>query len=235
VPNRTGVLLSDQKTQVGESMQYYAPINVIVIGKGDKARVVVPVSNPNQVGSELQNSVYIYGIPNGTFQESPEIITMLGNPWEVAEGDFVGDDEPEIAIVDRMLSGTDLNATQQGMLRFYTYVQSQPAELTDYRREIIRGPTSLAAADLDCDDKTDLVIGSSSISSEGAGTVQVLFGATSPTKLRLVEVEDTEVGAGPHMAVADFDCDGRPDVAIPDFGNSMNSGQRVLFLGAGSM
>lgn len=202
------------------------PRDVLVLGTGATARIIVPDSNEAKMSGERDQLVDVYA-PDG--ERVARFGTNFENPWLLAEGDFLGGNEREIVVAERRVDLSSANTTQPGRLRFFRMEDDVVTEVST-PLDIGIGPVALAAGDLDCDGKTDLVIGYSPQSLQG-DTPHVLFGSceTNASASDLVEVPG--VGAFPsgnRLAVGDFDEDGRPEVAIPEARETSKGGVVIV-------
>ncbi|MBK8236159.1 MAG: hypothetical protein IPK74_11415 [Deltaproteobacteria bacterium] len=240
VPNIAG---SFQEGDVRKrSGSFYKPWDMLVVG-GAVTRVLLPESDDMSFSGALTQQVQVVRIDGGDLTLDEPLATDLQNPWAIAQGDFFGDDELEVAVVERRLdSPGDVNYTDitnsPGRLRFYRVDDTGMTALGEPLETAI-GPVALQAADLDCDGKSELVIASTGPAGASAGQNQVFFGSCDPLPQasRLETFPDAGgvgVVAGTRMAVADFDDDGLLEVAIPDLGNLADPeapGERVVLVG----
>lgn len=228
---------------VGMADEFYEPWDTLVVRVGAEHRIVVPASDDRKHDGQRDMLVHLLTIA-GTL-DTPTIVKAMPpalqsdfrNPWSVAEGDFDGDGEREVAVAERNLNGESEYSSEPGRVRFFRVSFAQVNELV-FMADIPGlatgvGPGQLAVADLDCDNRDDLVIGNSSAPEVGPPIPQILFGAEPLSSATLEDVtEATGVSPGSRMAVADFDEDGRPDVAIPDFGDPFGDpGERFVVIG----
>lgn len=224
------------------SGSFYKPWDLLVVG-GAVTRVLLPESDDMSFSGALTQQVQVVRIDGGDLTLDEPLATDLQNPWAIAQGDFFGDDELEVAVVERRLdSPGDANYTDitgsPGRLRFYRVDDTGMTQLGEPLETAI-GPVALQAADLDCDGKSELVIASTGPAGASAGQNQVFFGSCDPLPeaSRLETFPDAAgvgIVAGTRMAAADFDGDGLLEVAIPDLGNLADPeapGERVVLVG----
>jgi FG-GAP repeat len=240
VPNVDGALVAGGASSVGG--EFAQPWDTLVVGAGASARILVPESNNQSVMGAENQDIVVLRIADDALVEATRLGTHFQNPWALAEGDFLGGDELEIAVAERRLNLSPddfLNGTTAaGRLRFFRLVGDVVTEVGE-SLEIGVGPASLAAADLDCDGKTDLVIGNAGAYGMDDGRAQVLFGSCSasadPEDLFDVPATGASgLSAGSRLAVADFDGDGLLEVAIPDasdLGTDGDAAKRLVFVG----
>jgi hypothetical protein len=133
------------------------------------------------------------------------------NPASVTATDIDGDGRPDLAVAN---AGSDsisvlLNATAPGSaLIIY-------AAATDFAAGA--GPRSITAADFDGDGRPDLAVANT-----GSDNVSVLRNATAPGSgvITYGAASDFAAGTGPRsVTAADFDGDGRPDLAVANSGS----------------
>ncbi|MBC8066818.1 MAG: hypothetical protein IAG13_00670 [Deltaproteobacteria bacterium] len=238
VPNDGGDLDGEATRSVSGS--FAQPWDTFVVGEGPEIRILVPeADNTATMGVENQ-LVNMLRVAELAPVATAELGSDFQNPWAIAEGDFLGDEALEIVVAERRLNLPDIQngTTEPGRLRFFSLVGDAVSDVGE-PLEIGVGPMALAAADLDCDGKDDLVIGTSGSPGMYDGSPQVLFGscdasASAENLLTLGQVEGSGVNAWTRMAVGDFDDDGLPEVAIADVGNLDDAsvpGERVVFVG----
>jgi hypothetical protein len=156
------------------------------------------VTNPNDFTISI-----IANNGNGTFT-SLQPIQLNSEPATLAVGDFNGDGHNDIAV---------------GLGGFFTFAQGVDI-LTNLGNRTFTAPqqisttipvAAMAAADLDMDGKTDLVIADG----QSAGNVEILHNTSSSTAVSFSILGPFGAGSHPeHLAVADINRDGFPDVVV---------------------
>jgi hypothetical protein len=161
-------------------------------------------------------SVFLNTAPAGaaapTFA-APQTVVVGSFPASVVVADFNGDGRPDIAVANDVATGTMsvlLNTSAAGA-GVPTFAAAQTFAVGP-------NPQSIAAGDFNRDGRPDLVV-----ANFGGSTVSVLLdtttaGAAAPT---FAAQQTFSVGANPQsVAVADFNNDGRPDLAAANFGGN---------------
>jgi hypothetical protein len=215
--NTVSVLLNT--TPVGATTASFAPqqtfatgtgpVNDVVVGdfNGDgKPDLAVANVNSNTV-SVLLNTTAI-GATTPSFAPQQTFATGT-NPLSVAVGAFNGDGKPDLAIanlndntVSVLLNTTAIGATTPTFTPQQTFATGT-------------GPLSVAVGAFNGDGQPDLAVTNGNLF--GPGTVSVLLnttpaGATTPT---FAPQQTFAVGTAPEsVAVADFNGDGKPDLAV---------------------
>lgn len=214
------------------------PWDVQVIGSGSEARILVPEGDETDVSAPGDQRVWSLRYDQAGAEvelANPQYVAdyAFRNPWAMAVGNFLGDDADELAVAERNVDdatppgeGTNTN----GMIRFYSISDTNAlAEVGSF--EVGIGVNSLGAANFDCDEYMDLVIGNggASMPSPQGGTPEVLFGAATDDAMSLQAITHDDVSPSSRIAIADFDRDGRPEAAFGDYGLP-NATNRVVFV-----
>jgi uncharacterized protein (TIGR03437 family) len=163
-------------------------------------------------GNNIPENVLIqFGPGDGTLN-APQLVYTGEYPIGVAAGDVNGDGKDDAVVLERATGGFSKDAA-------YLLINSGNGTFASPVTYSVPSPTAAAFAALTRGGKPDLVVASSS------GTVQVLpnndqggFGAAIPF------LAGTDPSA---LAIADFNADGNPDVAVAN-GGSATSGVSVL-------
>jgi FG-GAP-like repeat/Calx-beta domain/MBG domain (YGX type) len=172
-----------------------------------KPDIAVANSNSNTV-SVLLNKTAV-----GSTTPSFAAATSFGvgaSPQSIAIVDLNGDGKPDLAVANYG-SGTVsvlLNTTVRGA--------ATPAFATATSFGVGTGPQSVAIGDLNGDGVPDLVV-----ANYGSGTVSVLLNTTAPgaTALSFATATSFEGGTDPFsIAIGDLSGDGKPDLAVVNFG-----------------
>jgi hypothetical protein len=166
------------------------------------------------VANSAGNSVSILlGVGNGTFQPATNI--AAGSfPQSVAVGDFEGDQHLDLVVADG--SGNNVTTLRgNGDGTFQTGVQYSSGAKTVFA----------AVADINGDGKQDLVVANADLV---PGQVTILYGNGDGT---FQTGWDYGVGLNPQgITSGDFNCDGKPDLAVANAGANTVS----LLLGNGN-
>ena len=154
------------------------------------------------------------GNGDGTFGFATNVATIANQPVTVAMvvGDFNGDGKPDLAV-----AGVDSNGTDGDV---WIYLNNGTGSFqTPIDIGIVGPPASLVAADFNGDGKLDFAVSTGS----PANNVQVWLG-DGTGNFSLKSTLATGPGTGPSLVAADFNGDGIPDLAIPNDGISVFTG-----------
>ena len=201
------------------TLEYGYGINLLVTdanfdGKPDIAAISMP-----------QNSVSILVALNTTasatkptFSGAFPSVTVGTNPQGVVADDFHGDGKQDLAVANYSSNSVSvlLNTTPGGAT---TSSYAAPASFP-----VGTNPQSVASADFNGDGKPDLAV-----ANFGDGTVSVLLNTSPPgaaTPSYAAAVSFTSGTQASFVAAADLNGDGKPDLAVTNFGDGTVS---VLF------
>jgi gliding motility-associated-like protein len=180
---------------------------------GDGKPDLVVVNNTANTISILRNTSTSGSITSASFAAKVDITT--GNiPYYVAIADLDGDGKPEIAVANNVSNTVSVfyNKSVSGTLTTASF-----SGKVDFA--VGTAPRSLAIGDIDGDGKPDLVVTNTT-----TNNVSVLMNTTttgSITAASFAAAVNFATGAGPRgLAIGDLDGDGKPDLAIANFGAS---------------
>lgn len=153
-------------------------------------------------------AVIVKGLGGARFG-TPRSVALQQRPSAITSGDFNADGRVDLAVTTSGPSGpidppspkvTVLLRQADG-----TYVAGMPVDVE-------ASPSAIVAADFNGDGRDDLAV-----TNQGANTLSVLF-SNANGSLRLNQtLNPNEIGEQPSsLTVADFNLDGRPDIAVAD-------------------
>ncbi len=174
-------------------------------GKPDMA---VTSGNGNNIDVFLNTSTG----PGSISFAAKATFAVAGTPWGITIVDLDGDGKLDLAIANTSVSTVSLlrNTSSSGLLSFATKV-----DLTANGN-----PRSISAGDLDGDGKPEVIVSTS------AGKLSVFHNASTSGTLSFgSKVDYTPVNTAGEVGIADFDGDGKPDIA---YGNSGYSSVSVF-------
>jgi trimeric autotransporter adhesin len=154
------------------------------------------------------NSAYVGGIVNFAAKVD---FSSGANPYSVAIGDLDGDGKADLAVANLSANTVSVfrNTSTSGSLTSASF-----ASRVDFTTG--NSPYSIAIADVDGDDKLDMVV-----ANEVSNTVSILRNTAasgSITSSSFAAKVDFPTGTNPiSVAVADMDADGKPDVVVANF------------------
>ncbi|MGA6983660.1 MAG: FG-GAP-like repeat-containing protein [Candidatus Sulfotelmatobacter sp.] len=153
----------------------------------------------------------LWGVGDGTFHGQDNVGT--GNlPYSVAAGNFTGSSTPDLVAANNGSNSVSIILSNGNTGTFQAR--------TDYPAGT--DPYSIVTADFNGDGNLDLAIGNYS-----AGTISIEFGNGDGTFQPPTPSTTYSAGTPRALAVADFNGDGIPDLAVADFG----SGSVSILLG----
>jgi 6-phosphogluconolactonase (cycloisomerase 2 family) len=172
------------------------------------------------VANYSSNTVSVYRntstsglIAAGSFAAKVDFTTGT-NPYSVAIGDLDGDGKPDLAVANLSSNTVSVyrNTSTSGLIAAGSF-----AAKVDFATGT--NPYSVAIGDLDGDGKPDLAVANS-----GSNTVSV-FRNTSTSGLiaagSFAAKVDFTTGSGPlSVAIGDLDGDGKPDLAVANYGSA---------------
>jgi gliding motility-associated-like protein len=176
-----------------------------------KPEIIVANYGSNTVSVRLNNSV-LGSITSGSF---PVIDLPAGiGPTDVAIGDLDGDGKPDIAV-------TNTNNNTVSLYRNKLVINGFAPSFFASKIDFVTGinPRSVAIGDLDGDGKPELAIanrGSNTVSVYRNTAVQDAITTTSFAN----KVDCATGGAAYDVVMADFDGDGKPDLALANSGSN---------------
>lgn len=160
---------------------------------------------------QSSNATILLGNSNGAFTPSSAFVYIQNFPTVcLASGDFNGDGNLDLAAAG---NGSGLPVVVQ--LGYgdgaFNVVPSSPFGLSS-------GVTSIAVGDFNGDGKLDLALGGSDLTT-GAGHLTILLGNGDGT-FTPTSASPMAVGASYSIAVADFNGDGKLDLAVANYGTN---------------
>jgi hypothetical protein len=159
-------------------------------------------------GFQSLDATILLGNGNGSFTPSSAFAYTHGEPTAcLAAGDFNGDGNLDLA-AGNQLSGLPINVLLGYGDGAFNEVSSSPFGLNS-------GVTSIAVGDFNGDGKLDLALGGSDVTT-GAGHLTILLGNGDGT-FTATSASPLAVAASYSIAVADFNGDGKLDLAVPNY------------------
>jgi len=143
----------------------------------------------------------------GSFASKVDFATG-GGPTSVAIADLDGDGKPDLAVANQTSNSVSVfrNTATYGSISFAARVDFAAGGQ----------PSSVAIGDLDGDGKPDLAVANSS-----SNTVSVLRNTATSGSISFAAHVDFATGASPFsVAIGDLDGNGKPDLAVANFGDN---------------
>jgi hypothetical protein len=161
----------------------------------------------------------------GTISFAAGLVFGVGNgPFSVAMGDFNGDDKPDLAIAN-------FNGDSVSVLRNTTATGAGTVSFADQQTFVAGSyPSAVVVGDFNGDGKLDLAVADS-----GGNTLSVLRNTTmtGTSTVSFAAQQTFAAGAGSdYLATADFNGDGRPDLAVIDSNGATANGMVTVLLNA---
>ncbi len=146
---------------------------------------------------------------SGTISFDPKVDFPTGsNPRSVAIGDIDGDGKPDLVTANAHDNTVSVlrNISNSGTVNFAAKVDFAAGS----------GPFSVAFGDIDGDGKPDLAV-----ANNGANTVSVLRNISTSGTVNFAAKVDFAAGSIPYsVAFGDIDGDGKPDLAVANYGGN---------------
>jgi hypothetical protein len=181
------------------------PWSVVAADMDGDGKVDFAVSNNSGNTLSLYRNTTAGGVLS--YAEKIDVATAIG-PSALAVADFDGDGKPDLAVANGGSNSVSVlrNASVQGTLSLSTKV--------DFGVGFT--PVALSVADLDGDGKADLAV-----ANNGSSTLSVLRNVSNGSALMFAPKADFATGINPNAIVtADFDNDGKIDLAVANAGSN---------------
>ena len=193
----------------------FNPVGLTVADVNKDRRPDIVVTNGTGIGNTVR---IILNTTTGYVQQNP--VTVGTTPSAVVAADLDGDGTLDLAVTNSGSNNVSL-LKGSGTGAFTAIGQPVSVGMT---------PLALAAADLNLDGKVDLVVPNSAAN---PGTLHVLLGKGDGT-FTLAGGAPVLIGREAYaVAVADFNKDGRPDIAVTRYGMALPPGGVDVLLGTG--
>jgi len=137
------------------------------------------------------------------------------NPYSVAIGDLDGDGKPDLAVANLLDNTVSVfrNTATSGSITTGSF-----AAKVDFATGTYSNPISVAIGDLDGDGKPDLAV-----ANDGTSSVSVLRNTSTSGSISFASNVDFATGSQPSgVAIGDLDGDGKPDLAVANYSNSVS-------------
>ena len=171
-------------------------------------RVDIVALNYGAKTISIYKNIGTTGTLNANSFAPPVILAAPGGPYEATIADFDGDGKPDLAVAN-----TDNNTVSiyQSQVVAGTLDTNSFAPRVDFPGGV--NPETIAAVDLDGDGRLDLVVGS--VQSDNVNVYRNLSsGGLLTTNSFAAEVDFGTPGWMHTVSVADFNGDGKPDLAV---------------------
>lgn len=172
--------------------------------------LIVAGSPPGQTVQPFTITTLL-GKGDGTFSTSSQNFTELGSSVYIALADFNGDGKQDIAVAGSSLSNNENSFN--GVVAFLLGNGDGTFTAGSFTAQVSGIPTSIAVADFNLDGKPDVVvetIDQPTILTGYVGEGLVLLGNGDGT---FTTAKSAPLGPASWIAVADFNQDGKPDIA----------------------
>jgi hypothetical protein len=169
-------------------------------------------------------AVIVYGLGGGQFG-TPISIPLEPRPTSITSGDFNADGRVDLAVTT---AGPE--DTQPPLPKVTTLLrQANGSYVAGTPDAVEETPLFVAAADFNADGRDDVAV-----ANQATNTVSILFSNANGSPVLNQTLNPNEVGQQPSsLTVADFNLDGRPDIAVGDFlGGISPSTIRIFLAGA---
>lgn len=211
-----------------------APWEIIVMQSALGPRVLVADSNQNDyvTNSPFDHIVHVLaptGRPDTVELEVDPMFSAVAtdfqNPYAMAVGSFTAPGATQVAVAEKFIGAGFEESTEAGRVRVFDVTADGFEQVAELPVGI--GPRAIAAADLDCDGLTDLVISNSGLADGPApdGRLEIAFGGAGLQVEPMAVVDDLR-GGSTRIGVGDFDGNGRPEAAVADW-----AGDRLIVFG----
>ena len=207
----TGNIVMDSVLSV-PSGNYILGASIADLNGDGKPEVIVASQGSNMLAAYTNNSTIGHISFSG---ELPILAPPGGSPFKVIVADFDGDGKPDLAAANTYAGTVSVylnTSTTGGAVSFATNADFLTGDF----------PEGIAAGDLDGDGKPDLVVANNT-----DNTLSLLRNTSTPGALSFAPQLTVNSGyAAYDLVIADFDGDGKPDIAVDDQYNNTISVHR---------